>query len=215
VGFNNRELNAITAARENTEIFTNWGADNTLAQRNDEIAALLEGNFAGEAVADWTEFISDFPDQMNLQELRDYFYSSSLEYRTALLNSVYERLDLPYAEGGEQGDRVRIMSFHSSKGLSGKVVFIPGLEELVFPTRAVQLVPGRVLEAARLLYVAITRAKGVCILSRTLRRTLQGRSLQMTPSRFCAALNRPFTRERALVISADEVARIQGVLALL
>jgi superfamily I DNA/RNA helicase len=47
--------------------------------------------------------------------------------------------------------RVRIVSMHGAKGLSARVVFIPGLEDELFPGPWRQPYPGLVLEAARLL----------------------------------------------------------------
>jgi DNA helicase-2/ATP-dependent DNA helicase PcrA len=64
------------------------------------------------------------------------------------------------------------MTMHNSKGLSAQIVFIPGLEEKVFPGVWRRSYPGLILEAARLLYVSMTRARAAYILSQVKHRTL-------------------------------------------
>jgi DNA helicase-2/ATP-dependent DNA helicase PcrA len=73
---------------------------------------------------------------------------------------------------------------HGAKGLNATVVFIPGLEETILPGNFRQPYPGLVLEAARLLYVSITRARAACILSYADRRLVYGRLVQQHPSQF-------------------------------
>ena len=51
------------------------------------------------------------------------------------------------------------MTVHSAKGLEFPVVFLPGMEENIFPGMASVYVPSEVEEERRLAYVAITRAK--------------------------------------------------------
>ena len=59
----------------------------------------------------------------------------------------------------EGNDSVVLMTIHSAKGLEFPVVFLPGLEEGIFPGNAVLYDPAQVEEERRLAYVAITRAK--------------------------------------------------------
>lgn len=56
-------------------------------------------------------------------------------------------------------DAVVLMTVHSAKGLEFPVVFLPGMEENIFPGMASIYVPSEVEEERRLAYVAITRAK--------------------------------------------------------
>ena len=56
-------------------------------------------------------------------------------------------------------DTVVLMTVHSAKGLEFPVVFLPGMEENIFPGMASIYVPSEVEEERRLAYVAITRAK--------------------------------------------------------
>lgn len=213
--FSAREMNSVNAVRDNLAILADWNEDDTVDTRAAEIQNLLQTNCSDAGFAAWQEFSADLPSAMNLRELRDYFYGSSPDYRSALVNRVNQRLGIAAEENVQESLRVRIMSFHSSKGLSAKVVFIPGLEELVFPTQGMQQNAGRIFEAARLLYVAITRAKAACVLTRSLRRTVNGKSRQMAASRFCAALNRPFSREPSAVMSDADIQLINEALDLL
>jgi DNA helicase-2/ATP-dependent DNA helicase PcrA len=57
------------------------------------------------------------------------------------------------------------MTMHGAKGLSAKIVFIPSLEETIFPNQRRAAKPGLVDEGARLLYVSITRARAAVFLT--------------------------------------------------
>src|SRR5215471_5122420 len=91
--------------------------------------------------------------------------------------------------------KVRLMTMHGAKGLSARVVFIPGLEEEVFPGPRRRPYPGLIEEAARLLYVSITRARAACIMSFARRRVVHGRSTQHTPSRFARSTGGAFSQQ--------------------
>jgi len=110
--------------------------------------------------------------------------------------------------------RVRIMSMHGAKGLSGHVVFIPGLEDDIFPGPWRQPYPGLVLEAARLLYVSITRARVASILSYAVRRRIQGQMTQMSASRFTTSLNGPFL-QRGVGLQAAETQQFMNHISIL
>lgn len=110
----------------------------------------------------------------------------------SVLQAVYTRLNQPMPAAAVLPPRVRIMSMHGAKGLSARVVFIPGLEDQIFPGPWRQPYPGLVLEAARLLYVSITRARAACVVSYSNHRIVQGRGIHMPASRFCTSLNGPF-----------------------
>ncbi len=81
-------------------------------------------------------------------------------------------------------DAVNIMTVHGSKGLEFDMVFLPGLEEGIFPSsKALDNLSG-IEEERRLLYVAITRAKKHLQLSLAKNRFIFGGSQQTSPSRF-------------------------------
>jgi superfamily I DNA/RNA helicase len=61
-----------------------------------------------------------------------------------VMKAVYERLGEPIPPGLDAAGRVRIMTLHSCKGLSARVVFIPGLEEEILPGPYRAQFPGQV-----------------------------------------------------------------------
>ena len=54
---------------------------------------------------------------------------------------------------------------HGAKGLSGKIVFIPSLEQGILPSARALQAAGLVIEHRRLFYVSLTRAMAACIIS--------------------------------------------------
>lgn len=80
--------------------------------------------------------------------------------------------------------RVSLMTVHSAKGLEFPVVFIVGLEENIFPSRMSVERPRELEEERRLLYVAITRAQRLCVLTCAGNRFRYGRLEFGSPSRF-------------------------------
>jgi len=89
----------------------------------------------------------------------------------------------------EEQDYVVLMTMHSAKGLEFPVVFIPGMEEGVFPGyRAITEGPEQLEEERRLCYVGITRAREKLYLSNARFRTLFGNSSYNKPSRFLSEI---------------------------
>ena len=84
----------------------------------------------------------------------------------------------------ENADAVVLMTIHSAKGLEFPVVFLPGLEDGIFPGMQSILDPSELEEERRLAYVAITRAKELLFISHTKCRLLYGRTQYNPISRF-------------------------------
>ena len=84
----------------------------------------------------------------------------------------------------ESADAVVLMTIHSAKGLEFPVVFLPGMEENLFPTSQVRTDPAELGEERRLAYVAITRAKEKIYLTHTKERLMYGRTTFNPLSRF-------------------------------
>ena len=120
--------------------------------------------------------------------------------------AVLQRLGKEIPEEEPTVPRVQILTMHGAKGLSAQVVFIPGLEEELFPGGWRRPYPGLILEAARLLYVSITRARAACIISFARRRTVYGKSTRHVPSRFNTQLNGMFLRRTAGLNAAETTA---------
>ncbi len=84
----------------------------------------------------------------------------------------------------EDADAVVLMTIHSAKGLEFPVVFLPGMEEGIFPGMQASTSPTEMGEERRLAYVAITRAKEELYLSFTRERMIYGRTTYNPLSRF-------------------------------
>ena len=93
-----------------------------------------------------------------------------------------------------QTDAVVMMTLHSAKGLEFPVVFIPGMEEGIFPGVQSMYYPQEVEEERRLAYVGITRAKEKLYLSHANMRMLFGSTSRNLPSRFLVEIPENLTR---------------------
>jgi superfamily I DNA/RNA helicase len=212
--FTGRAVTALNRARGICGQLLTWQAADTIGQRLADISGIINNMFGQQEVLDWQTYASSFPAGTTLEELRDFLWADTDEQQGALLEAVYERLNLPLPAGGLLPPRVRVMTMHGAKGLSARIVFIPGLEEETLPGPWRQPYPGLVLEAARLLYVSITRARATCIISYSGTRIVNGRFSRQTPSRFCAQLGGAFSY-RTNGLSAQEVQQAIQTCALL
>ncbi|MDC3008221.1 UvrD-helicase domain-containing protein [Candidatus Pelagibacter sp.] len=85
-----------------------------------------------------------------------------------------------------EGEKINMMTMHSSKGLEFDVVFLPGWEEGLFPHQKSIEEKGQngLEEERRLAYVGITRAKKKVIISFSMNRFYQGDWIDSMASRF-------------------------------
>jgi len=88
----------------------------------------------------------------------------------------------------ETADAVVLMTIHSSKGLEFPVVFLPGMEENIFPSFQTLLNPEEIEEERRLAYVAVTRAKKAVYMTHVRDRMMSGRTSSNPISRFAAEI---------------------------
>lgn len=86
--------------------------------------------------------------------------------------------------GNEEQEYITLMTMHSAKGLEFPVVFIPGMEEGVFPGYRSMGDQSEIEEERRLCYVGITRAMEKLYICCARRRTLFGNTSMNKPSRF-------------------------------
>jgi superfamily I DNA/RNA helicase len=114
----------------------------------------------------------------------------------------------------EAGNRVTLSTLHASKGLEFDVVFLIGCVEGQLPhlrtldPKVTEAAPTDVEEERRLFYVGVTRARERLYLTRSVARTLRGRSQPATPSRFLEnlpeALTEDYVRTDRAVPEIDE-----------
>ena len=134
-----------------------------------------------------------------------------------LLNSIKEWIESPDNEDGElvdkslgsylqqitlltdadekdpNADTVKLMTIHAAKGLEFSVVFVAGLEEMLFPNALSINTREELEEERRLFYVAITRAKKRLWITYANTRYRFGSLVQNEPSRFIDELPEQFT----------------------
>jgi DNA helicase-2/ATP-dependent DNA helicase PcrA len=104
----------------------------------------------------------------------------------ALLEWVALRSDLDEVEDADRS--VTLMTLHSAKGLEFPVVFLLGMEDMIFPHASSMFEESGLEEERRLCYVGITRARERLYLTHASARTLFGQTSYNTPSMFLAEI---------------------------
>ncbi len=184
--FAGRRLTALNRARTVCAQVASWEPDDSITQHSVELLQILQSTYGQGFANDVHQFVQQFPQDMTLSELRDRMSADTDDQIDHIMSQVFDRLGLSEPEEGFVPPRVRIMTMHGAKGLSAQAVFVPGLEEQVFPGDRRRPYPGLILEGARLLYVSITRARLACFLSYAQTRLVHGRYQQQTASRYAA-----------------------------
>lgn len=100
----------------------------------------------------------------------------------ALLEWVALRSDLD--EIAEDDRAVTMMTLHAAKGLEFPVVFLPGMEDMIFPHASAIFEQSGLEEERRLCYVGITRARQRLYILHASSRMLFGQTQYNPPSRF-------------------------------
>ena len=126
----------------------------------------------------------------NVQELISNAIEYEKEHEAPSLANFLEEISLvaDIDNYDKEADAVVLMTIHSAKGLEFPVVFLPGMEEGIFPGIQVASDPNELEEERRLAYVAITRAKTRLFCLHARERILYGRTQYNPPSRFLAEL---------------------------
>jgi superfamily I DNA/RNA helicase len=156
-----------------------WTLADTLSSRANDIETLLLTHVlnASAHVAThrqaWNALVSALPGQMTLDELLAFLAADTYAVQQDILNAVNQRIG-----GGQQqqpsppvAKKIRILTMHGAKGLTGSVVFIPSAEQGIMPNQKALQATGLLIEQRRVFYVSVTRAKACCIISHTGTRT--------------------------------------------
>lgn len=133
------------------------------------------------------EDIETYDDRVNnIKELSSMFIKYEEESEDANLSEFLEDVALisDIDSYNEDEDAVVLMTLHSAKGLEFPVVFIPGMEEGIFPGNQSMFSDEDLEEERRLAYVGITRAKKKLYLISSQQRMLYGQTSRNMPSRF-------------------------------
>jgi DNA helicase-2/ATP-dependent DNA helicase PcrA len=152
-----------------------WTVGDTVGARRGNMRQVLESVFTGSTqladyVATWNGLSDSLPFEMTLNELCSFLAATNDADRRAILDVVRERVgELGPNEVAEK--RIRILTMHGAKGLSGRVVFIPSAEQGIMPSFKAIRATGLLIEHRRLFYVSVTRAMAACIVSHCARHT--------------------------------------------
>lgn len=127
------------------------------------------------------EFISN---TVEYEENHDEVTLSGFLEETALISDV-DNYD-------SEADAVTLMTIHSAKGLEFPIVFLPGMEEGIFPGQQSAIDESELEEERRLAYVAITRAKNRLFMLNARERLLYGRTQYNPRSRFVKEIDEKY-----------------------
>ncbi len=122
----------------------------------------------------------------NVSELSSMFVKYQEEDEDFTLQTFLEDVALvsDIDSYNEDEDSVVLMTLHSAKGLEFPAVFIPGMEEGIFPGSQSLYSEEDLEEERRLAYVGITRARERLYLINARQRMLYGTTGRNAPSRF-------------------------------
>src|SRR5262245_49765322 len=166
-----RVASAVARVTNVAQTVGGWALQDTLAARSADIALLLSGtvfNGAPQAaahVAAWNAFVAGLPAGMTLEEVFNFLSADDDAEQRQVLDAVTQRLGEAPAAAGQGQRRIRVLTMHGAKGLSGKVVFIPSAEQGILPNFKAIQATGLLNEQRRLFYVSLTRARAACIVS--------------------------------------------------
>ncbi|MBM7615157.1 DNA helicase PcrA [Alkaliphilus hydrothermalis] len=147
-----------------SEIYEKTGYIDALMEEN-----TVESKSRIENLKEFQSLTKDFDENAEVKTLEEFLARTSLES--------------PVDNMAEDDDAVVLMTLHSAKGLEFPIVFIPGMEEGIFPSK-MSLDEDNEEEERRLCYVGITRAMEKLFMTHAVMRTLYGRSGYNSPSRF-------------------------------
>ena len=133
----------------------------------------------------------------NVRELISYAEEYEQNNENATLEGFLEDIALvaDVDNYDADADAVVLMTIHSAKGLEFPVVFLPGMEEDIFPSGRSVLQAEELEEERRLAYVAITRAKDRLFMCHARERLFYGRTMYNPPSRFIEEISAEYKNE--------------------
>ena len=130
----------------------------------------------------------------NILEFKSVIYDMESQESNISLSEFMERLALlsDIDNHDETEDAVVLMTLHSAKGLEFPVVFMPGMEDGLFPGWRAFEKPEGIEEERRLCYVGMTRAKTRLFMTSAQVRTMYGRTDYTRESQFVREIDRKF-----------------------
>lgn len=176
-----RRSEYLTALEEENTVEADARIENILELRS--VIVEFENKATGATLAD---------EEDEFKEEREILRAEGFDVQEpTLLQSFLERIALlsDIDNRDESEDAVVMMTLHSSKGLEFPVVFMPGMENGLFPGSASMDDPSKMEEERRLCYVGITRAMRKLYLTGAQTRMLYGRTDFTIESEFMREMN--------------------------
>jgi DNA helicase-2/ATP-dependent DNA helicase PcrA len=185
-----RASSAVQRVAAVVQVLAGWTMADTVGARHQGISTLLstyvftKGTKAAARVQAWTALAGALPAQMTLDELLLFLAADTEAEQESVLHTVATRITL--GQGQQQAQlqkKIRILTMHGSKGLTGSIVFIPSAEQGIMPKSSALHATGLLIEQRRLFYVALTRTRACCIVSHcSLRTGFQAQAILNNPS---------------------------------
>lgn len=167
--------------------------------KNETIAVLIEKVISKSGYRQMlTEMGEEGADDLqNIEELISNAITYSENNENPTLDGFLEEVALisDIDNYDKSADAVTLMTIHSAKGLEFPVVFLPGMEENIFPGIQSMSDETELEEERRLAYVAVTRAKERVYISHAHSRLLFGRTSYNQVSRFVTEIPSEITEE--------------------
>ncbi len=204
---------------------SSWVMSDTLSARSADMEYVLRslvfttGGQATTAIAEWNTLSGALPQEMTLEELLQFLSADTETEQQAILDIVSQRIGTA-SQAAESNShtpgqkKIRILTMHGAKGLSGKIVFIPSAEQGIMPNSAALQATGLLIEQRRLFYVSLTRAMACCIISHAAQHTgaaamtlAQRSSVRLPRSQFLSEMG-VTSVNRAVGLSQAEASRI-------
>ena len=163
-----RRSGYLTALEAENTVEADARIENILELRS--VIAEFEEKAAGSVLTDEEDEFREERDRLREDgfDVKEPTLIQSFLERIALLSDIDNR--------DESEDAVVMMTLHSSKGLEFPVVFMPGMENGLFPGSTSMDDPSKMEEERRLCYVGITRAMRKLYLTGAQTRMLYGRT---------------------------------------
>ena len=135
----------------------------------------------------------------------------------AEFNSLHEFIEhislVLEVENDQSSSKVSLMTLHSAKGLEFDCVFMPGLEEGIFPNQRSLDEKGNsgLEEERRLAHVGMTRAKKYLYIIHSQNRRVYGNWMQSIPSRFISEISREFIDDASTLSGTSINTYVNGI----
>jgi DNA helicase-2/ATP-dependent DNA helicase PcrA len=216
-----RPATAVQRVKAIVSALGGWDLQDTLQSRRADLDTLLQQHvFPTSAkvavrLAEWNDLAAGLPQGMFLSEFFEFLSADTEADQRSIREAVEARINPATTSGSPSATpRIRILTMHGAKGLSGKVVFIPGLNQGIMPSDKAMQATGLLIEARRLFYVSLTRAQAACIVSHAVRfvgaialRLRQQYAINLTRSNFLTEMGAT-SLSRTTGLGAAEAASI-------